>query len=132
MPESDLSPECKADLAAYPCSADGYDVFEEIGAGGYAKVYRGRVIATGELVAIKIVKLDYLALNFEDVRKEISIAKSLRHPDICPVLRAFNVDQDLYIVMPLYAAGSCSTIMKQLFPIGFKDDVFDVCFLLSI
>jgi serine/threonine protein kinase len=48
----------------YPCTADDYDILQEIGIGAFATVYRATVIATGEEVAIKIIDLEQFNTNW--------------------------------------------------------------------
>ena len=49
---------------SYPVTSDGYDVYGEIGSGAFATVYHGRVRATGEEVAIKVIDLDLFNTNW--------------------------------------------------------------------
>jgi len=117
-----VAPET-TDSNKYPTTADGYEVYQEIGAGAFAKVYRAKVKATGEEVAIKVMDLEQFNTNWDEIRKEISIMRSLQHDNVVKIHCSFVDEQDLWIVMPLLAAGSCASIMKAIAQNGFKDEV---------
>ena len=106
----------------YPCTADDYDVLQEIGVGAFATVYRATVTASGEEVAIKIIDLEQFNVNWDEIRREIQIMSLLHHPNVVKIKASFIVNSDLWIVMPLLQAGSCAALMKQLAPTGFKDE----------
>jgi serine/threonine-protein kinase OSR1/STK39 len=106
----------------YPCSADDYDICQEIGIGAFATVFRGVVRETGEEVAIKVIDLDQFNTNWEEIRREILVMSLLHHPNVVPIKCSFVDGQDLWIVMPLLEAGSCAAIMKQIAPNGFRDE----------
>lgn len=106
----------------YPTTADAYDVFAEIGIGAFATVYRAQVKETGEEVAIKVMDLEQFNANWEEVRREIEVMVSSHHPNVVRILTSFVDEQDLWIVMPLLQAGSCASIMKQIYPTGMKDE----------
>jgi hypothetical protein len=46
------------DFHRYPTTAEGYDVYEEIGTGAFATVYHAGIHGTNEQVAIKVIDLD--------------------------------------------------------------------------
>jgi len=106
----------------YPTTADGYDVLSEIGSGAFATVFKAKVKERDEEVAIKVVDLDQFNTNWEEIRKEISTMSLLSHPNVVKIHTSFVEGQDLWIVMPLLAGGSCASAMKVLGPTGFKDD----------
>ena len=106
----------------YPCTADDYDILQEIGVGAFATVYRATVNASGEEVAIKIIDLEQFNVNWDEIRREIQIMSLLHHPNVVKIKSSFIVNSDLWIVMPLLQAGSCAALMKQLAPTGFKDE----------
>jgi len=106
----------------YPTTADGYDVYEEIGSGAFATVYHAVVKETGESVAIKVIDLDQFNTNWEEIRREIQIMSLVHHKNVVRILTSFVDGQDLWIIMPLLEAGSCAAIMKQIYPHGIKDE----------
>jgi len=120
-PIATSSPETKEHLE-YPASADAYILLSEIGRGAFATVYRAKLKIQDEEVAVKILDLEELNTNWDEIRKEIQIMRSMYHPNVVPVYTAFVEEEELWIVMPLLAAGSCANIMKQLYPHGIKDE----------
>lgn len=121
-PAGELKDASSDDPSKWPCSADMYEVLGEIGQGAFATVYRARVKGRTEEVAIKIIDLDQFNTNWDEIRKEISVMRSLNHENVVKIYCSFVDEQDLWIVMPLLAGGSCAAIMKQLHPTGFKDE----------
>ena len=121
-PPSSVASSTSADYS-YPARSDGYDVYAEIGSGAFSTVYRGAVKETGEAVAIKVIDLDLFNTNWDEIRREIMIMSQLNHPNVVKLKTAFVDNQDLWIVLALCTAGSCASIIKQLHPNGFKDEV---------
>jgi serine/threonine-protein kinase OSR1/STK39 len=75
------------------------------------------------VVAIKIVDLEHFQDgNMEDIRKEINIMQSCRHPNVVSYFVSFTNESDLWLVMPLLEGGSVSDVMKQNFSEGIKDE----------
>ncbi len=80
-------------VASDPAIAERYEVGELLGAGGFAKVYRGRQRATGREVALKVLELDRgpyaaeAAVQLERFRREARFA-NLNHPNIVPMIEA--------------------------------------------
>ncbi|XP_031208439.1 cyclin-dependent kinase 3 [Mastomys coucha] len=78
------------------------DVFqrvEKIGEGTYGVVYKARNRVTGQLVALKKIRLD---LETEGVPstaiREISLLKELKHPNIIKLLDVIHREKNLYMV----------------------------------
>lgn len=111
------------EVVVYPQSADGYTLRDAIGTGAFATVYRATVTAQPKHeVAVKVLGLEQFNVNWDDIRKEISVMTMLRHPNVVRIISSFVQDQELWIVMPLLAGGSTAHIMKLLHPKGFKDE----------
>lgn len=106
----------------YPTSAEGYDVYEEIGVGAFATVYHAVIKGTGENVAVKVIDLDQFNTNWEEVRREILVMSLASHPNVVRILTSFVEQQDLWIILPLLEGGSCAHIMKTIYPTGMKDE----------
>jgi eukaryotic-like serine/threonine-protein kinase len=85
-----------------------YNIIEEIGSGGFAKVYAASLHVSSAEFAIKVIDLDYLASHDIplNVRDEIAINKHLNHPHIVPVLDAWIEQETAYMVMPLLDGGN--------------------------
>ena len=85
-----------------------YYLLEEIGLGGMATVYKGLDLDTDQKVAVKILapamaRTPQLKARFE---REIKLLRTLRHPNIVPILSFGEEDGHSYIVMPFYANGT--------------------------
>jgi eukaryotic-like serine/threonine-protein kinase len=85
-----------------------YNIIEEIGSGGFAKVYAASLQGSSAEFAIKVIDLDYLASHDIpiNVLDEITINKHLNHPHIVPVLEAWIEQETAYMVMPLLHGGN--------------------------
>ena len=59
----------------YPTTADGYILLTEIGRGAFATVYRAKVKERNEDVAIKVLDLEELNTNWDEIR--VSVAKAI-------------------------------------------------------
>lgn len=105
----------------YPEVADGYEVYSPpIGKGAFAKVYQAKVKQTGKMVAIKILPLEDVP-NLEDLRAEVMTMRQLHHPNVVGVHTAFDVDDALWIVLPLLR-GALIDVLKAAYPTGIKDE----------
>ncbi|XP_058284813.1 cyclin-dependent kinase 3 isoform X2 [Hylobates moloch] len=83
-------------------SSVAMDVFqkvEKIGEGTYGVVYKAKNRETGQLVALKKIRLD---LEMEGVPstaiREISLLKELKHPNIVQLLDVVHNERKLYLV----------------------------------
>jgi len=71
---------------------DDYELLEEIGAGGFGRVYRARDLALERDVAIKVLHPQLTADPgvMERFRREAQLAARLRHPNIVSILDIMN------------------------------------------
>mmetsp|Transcript_31003 Transcript_31003/g.54404 ORF Transcript_31003/g.54404 Transcript_31003/m.54404 type:complete len:612 (+) Transcript_31003:95-1930(+) len=78
---------------------------------------------TETFVAVKILEAEHA--NWDDIRQELATMRSMNHGNVVRVHSAFvnelDKDQELWIVMPLLAVGSCSSVLREFFPKGIKD-----------
>ncbi|HEX8951585.1 MAG TPA: serine/threonine-protein kinase [Polyangia bacterium] len=87
---------------------DRYRLRELIGEGGMGGVFRAEQLATGRLVALKLLHpelahIDYVARRFE---REAQVASRLSHPNIVDVFDFGESNGHLYIAMELLAGTS--------------------------
>ena len=73
---------------------------DELGRGNYGKVYKGTNTADGTKVAVKQIPKSIFTNQklTELVIREITIAKSLQHPNIVKCLDAIQTSNNLYII----------------------------------
>ena len=92
---------------------DRFEVLRLIGAGGMGLVFLARDPATGNKVAIKLLKPE-LAVNEAAVERFLSEARhaqQLRHPGIVPVLEISTRAGRPYFVMPHFERGSLARML---------------------
>ena len=100
-----------------------YEILEEIGSGGMAVVYKARCHRLNRLVALKILKDDYL--EDEDFRRrfhaESHAVAMLSHPNIVQVYDVFDSDEADYIVMELIDGISLKQYMEKKGVLNWKE-----------
>src|SRR5215207_8168411 len=89
-------------------SIKGYELREQIGAGGYGAVYRAIQSAVGREVAIKIILPEY-ANHLDFIRRfeaEAQLVARLEHPHIVPLYDYWRGPDGAYLVMRWLRGGS--------------------------
>jgi len=89
---------------------NGYERYEIIGKGGYAKVYRGLNVETQQEVAIKILDLNKHS-DINDLRQEILVLSQCNHPNIMKYYGSFLKYTKLWILMEYLGGGSVSDVL---------------------
>ncbi|WZZ33120.1 hypothetical protein YC2023_016521 [Brassica napus] len=107
----------------FPLYAKDYELFEEVGEGVSASVYRARCIALNENVAIKIMDLEKCRNDLDTIRKEVHIMSLIEHPNLLKAHCSFIDRNTLWIVMPYMSGGSCFHLMKTVYPQGFEQPI---------
>ena len=96
--------------------ADRYQLGHLIGEGGVGKVYKGLDTASGQPVAVKLLRPEII-LDAPDLverfRREGRILSELDHPNIVKVLATFEEAGQHYIVMEFVAGGSLADWLRQ-------------------
>ena len=94
-------------------TVDDYHVLERIGEGSFGKVYKGRRRFTGQIVALKFVsKKGKSKKEIRNLRQEISILRSLNHPNIILMFDCFETDHEFCVVTE-YAQGELFQILED-------------------
>jgi TOMM system kinase/cyclase fusion protein len=86
MPEVETNPPQRQPLATQRLQLPGYELREQLGAGGYGKVYLATQRATGAQVAIKVVHLDEDERRLARFHRETELCSRLHHPHIVQLL----------------------------------------------
>nr|XP_033812667.1 maternal embryonic leucine zipper kinase isoform X2 [Geotrypetes seraphini] len=82
-----------------------YDLYETIGAGGFAKVKLARHILTGEKVAIKIMDKATLGDDLPRVKMEIEAMKNLSHHHVCHLYHVIETANKIFMILEYCPGG---------------------------
>ncbi|XP_076950972.1 serine/threonine-protein kinase BLUS1-like [Bidens hawaiensis] len=107
----------------FPVNAEDYKLYEEVGEGVSASVYRALCIPLNTIVAIKVLDLEKCNNDLDGIRREVQTMSLINHPNILRSYCSFTTGHNLWVVMPFMAGGSCLHIMKTSFPEGFEEPV---------
>lgn len=106
---------------SYTTNPDDYNLLEEVGYGASATVYRAIYLPSNDVVAVKCLDLDRCNSNLDDIRREAQTMSLIDHPNVIRAFCSFVVNQNLWVVMPFMAEGSCLHLMKTAYPDGFEE-----------
>ncbi len=87
-----------------------------LGAGAFAKVYRGTDLTNKEPIAIKqIDRRQYLvdAYLLKALNQEIEIVRHFRHPNIVRLTDIVETERHIYIVTELCEDGDLQTVLRN-------------------
>jgi len=107
----------------FPTNPNEYKLYEEIGEGVSATVYRALCVPLDIMVAIKVLDLEKCNNDLDGIRREVQTMSLLDHPNLLRAYCSFTNGHQLWVVMPYMAAGSALHIMKTSFPEGFDEPV---------
>ncbi|XP_019442560.1 PREDICTED: serine/threonine-protein kinase BLUS1-like isoform X1 [Lupinus angustifolius] len=107
----------------FPLHAKDYELYEEVGEGVSASVYRALCIPLNETVAIKVLDLEKCNNDLDGIRREVQTMSLINHSNVLRAHCSFTAGHNLWIVMPYMAGGSCLHIMKSSYPEGFDEPV---------
>ncbi|XP_074370955.1 uncharacterized protein LOC141712070 isoform X1 [Apium graveolens] len=107
----------------FPINAQDYILYEEVGDGVSATVYRALCVPFDEIVAIKVLDLEKCNNDLDGIRREVQTMTLINHPNLLRAHCSFTSGHNLWVVMPYMAAGSCLHIMKSAFPEGLEEPV---------
>lgn len=89
-----------------------YDILEEIGSGGMSRVYRARHIQSGEIVAIKAVRIENMADDFrERLQREPDVQRGAGHENIVRLVESFSLHDEFFLVMEYVDGRSLAQII---------------------
>lgn len=93
---------------------EDYEIFEHLGKGGFAHVYRARCRKTGLFVAIKMIDKALMASAgmIGRVRQEVTIHSRLKHPAILELHSFFEDAHYVYLVLELAHNGELAKHFK--------------------
>ncbi|KAE8706710.1 Proteasome assembly chaperone 3 [Hibiscus syriacus] len=107
----------------YPVNAKDYKIYEEVGDGVSATVYRALCIPLDEIVAINVLDLEKCNNDLDGIRREVQTLSLIDHPNVLRAHCSFTAGYNPWVVIPYMGGGSCLHIMKSNHPEGFKEPV---------
>ncbi|KAJ0603588.1 putative protein kinase STE-STE20-Fray family [Helianthus annuus] len=107
----------------YPVGAEHYVLYEEVGQGVSASVFRAKCIPNNEIVAIKILDFERGNSDLNNISREAQTMILVDHPNVLKSHCSFVNDHNLWVVMPFMPGGSCLHILKSAHPDGFEEVV---------
>lgn len=107
----------------FPANPKDYKLYEEVGEGVSATVYRALCIPLNEIVAIKVLDLEKCNNDLDGIRREVQTMTLINHPNLLRAHCSFTADHCLWVVMPYMSGGSCLHIMKTAYPEGLEEPV---------
>ncbi|XP_021864679.2 CBL-interacting serine/threonine-protein kinase 25 [Spinacia oleracea] len=93
-----------------------YEIGHLLGEGNFGKVYKGKNLTTEEIVAIKMMNKEEVKKHgmIEQVKKEISLMRLVKHPNIVELKEVMATKTKIYLVMEYVGGGDLYTkIVKQ-------------------
>ena len=114
----------------------GFEMLQRLDSGAYAVVYKGKHIAKGTIVAIKVITIPQeweekrKKAVTTDIKHELYILAKIRHPYIIMMISHFMVSEEhresLHIVMQLAEGGTLAKLSEKRGP--FDEDSCRVWF----
>ena len=95
-------------------SIKDYNVYEQLGQGGFAQVYRAQVKETLQEVAIKMIDKKSMKASrmTQRVEHEVKIHYQLKHPSILELFTFFEDKNYVYLVLELCHNGEMQRCLK--------------------
>eukprot|EP00798_Chlamydomonas_sp_ICE-L_P005832 gene5832-6116_t len=105
----------------YPTDAKSYELREECGRGVSASVHKALCKPSNEIVAVKKMNLESMAVNLDHIMQETATMRNYNHPNVLPLYTSFVEKSDLWMVMPFISGGSVLHVMKYNHPDGLDE-----------
>ncbi|PKU83265.1 CBL-interacting protein kinase 18-like [Dendrobium catenatum] len=104
-----------------------YELGRLLGQGTFAKVYHARNIKTSHSVAIKVIEKEkvFKAGLIEQIKREISVLRLVRHPNIVQLYEVMASKSKIYFVLEYVKGGE---LFNKISKGRLKEDVARKCF----
>uniref|UniRef100_A0A7S2SBJ8 non-specific serine/threonine protein kinase n=1 Tax=Rhizochromulina marina TaxID=1034831 RepID=A0A7S2SBJ8_9STRA len=86
---------------------------ERIGQGSFGAVYRAEEHGTGRQVAVKVINLEELGDESDEISSEINVLSQASCPKLIQYLGSYTVGSELWIVMEYLSGGSLGDLMAE-------------------
>ncbi|KAH0466096.1 hypothetical protein IEQ34_006199 [Dendrobium chrysotoxum] len=104
-----------------------YELGRLLGQGTFAKVYHARNIKTSQSVAIKVIEKEkvFKAGLIEQIKREISVMRLVRHPNIVQLYEVMASKSKIYFVLEYVKGGE---LFNKISKGRLKEEVARKCF----
>ena len=104
-----------SDKPATPFKRVGqYDLYNQIGQGSFATVYRGTHRASGRVVAVKAIQRTKLNRKLqENLEAEISILQSTQHPNVMRLHEVQGTERHVYLILEYCPGGDLMQVIRD-------------------
>ncbi|KAJ5068231.1 serine/threonine-protein kinase ste20-like-related [Anaeramoeba ignava] len=89
----------------YPTNRKDYELLTKIGSGATSTVWKAKCIPLNEIIAIKIVDLEEIGVEMEELSQEIQNWKLCVHPNIVQFHVSFVYETSIWLVMDFVSEG---------------------------
>lgn len=96
--------------------ADPYEKVECVGKGSFGEVYRGREVATGKVVALKLIDLEKADEEIEVLQREIKVMSQISNPYVVQYYSSLMKGSTLWIIMEFMSGGSLKELLDVVGP----------------
>jgi mitogen-activated protein kinase kinase kinase len=98
---------------------DDWIIGSLVGSGGMGSVYRALHSKTGQILAVKKIRMGCGVLKIEDTDygNEMSLLTSLRHENIVALLHTSQTPEEINLFLEYCDAGSFTTLLKNFGPL---------------
>ncbi|KAK3859138.1 hypothetical protein Pcinc_034716 [Petrolisthes cinctipes] len=99
-------------------SMEKYKVLEAIGQGSFGRVFRGKCLSNGQIVALKFIpKRNKVERELKSLRRECEIQRGLAHPNIVQMTDSFETENEVVAVSE-YVPGQLFQLLETNGPLS--------------